>query len=507
MYFKWALCIIWCLAGTSLFAQTFKVQGKITTTKLEPLAFVSVQVRDMRKGTITKEDGTYELNLEPGKYDLIISMIGYTSQVIPLVVNSDYVQNVILEEDDTKSMDEVIIKARAKDRAEEIIRAVIQHKDDILAAAGPYSCNVYIKAIQQTASTKEKLITEKDVAEAIDTFGHMAMAEISLHLDHESDSRMKEERLGVKTNGKAEGLYYLSTTEGSFNFYHNLVQVPSISTTPFLSPISYSGLIAYKFKTEKIERKGNHKIYTISVKPRQLSNATVQGEVTVSDSAWVLLHTHFSFPEYHLTEYDAFEIDQQYSLVQNKAWLLTRQQFTYSSKWRKHKLSGQTTALYTDYELNKQFGKHYFGTELGVTTGEAYTKDSTFWNTVRTEPLSPKEIHFIQYKDSIYRATHTTAYLDSIDRLTNAITWKKVGLLGQTFYNRTKQRTWSLPPVVSLYQPIAFGGTRITPRIYYAKEFPSRKNVSVFANVSYGIRNKDLNGSVYINRLYNPFNR
>ena len=507
MHFRGTLLILWCLMGTSLYAQMVKVQGKITTTKLEPLAFVSVQVKDMRKGTITKEDGTYELNLEPGKYDLIVSMIGYTSQVIPLVVNSDYVQNIILEEDNSKSLDEVIIRAKSKDKAEEIIRAVIQHKEDIVAAAGAYSCNVYIKAVQQTANTSERIITQKQVAEVVDSFNHMAMAEISLRLDYQSENRRKEERLGIKSNGKATGLYYLSTTEGTFNFYNNLVSVPSLSVTPFLSPISYSGLMAYKFKTIKIERKGNHKIYTISVKPRQLSNATVQGEVTISDSAWVLLHTHFSFPEYHLVEYDSFEIDQQYSLIDNKAWLITRQQFTYSSKWRKHKLSGQTTALYTNYELNKQFDKRYFGTELSATTGEAYAKDSTFWNTVRTEPLSSKEIHFIQYKDSLYRATHTAAYLDSIDRLTNAITWKKVGFLGQTLYNRTKQRTWSLPPVVSLYQPIAFGGTRITPRVYYGKTFPSHKAVSVFANLSYGLRNNDLNGSVYINRLYNPFHR
>src|SRR5260221_10271032 len=39
-----------------------------------------------------------------------------------------------------------------KYRSEEIIRNVIRNKDDILSAAGLYSCNVYIKATQEESS-------------------------------------------------------------------------------------------------------------------------------------------------------------------------------------------------------------------------------------------------------------------------------------------------------------------------------------------------------------------
>jgi predicted RNA-binding protein len=73
-----------------------------------------------------------------------------------------------------------------------------------------------------------------------------------------------------------------------------------------------------------------------------------------------------------------------------------------------------------DYELNKQFPKNYFGVEVSATTEEAYKRDSSFWQTVRIEPLTAKEIKFIQYKDSIYRVTHTKQYLDSLtERLIN----------------------------------------------------------------------------------------
>ncbi len=70
-----------------------------------------------------------------------------------------------------------------------------------------------------------------------------------------------------------------------------------------------------------------------------------------------------------------------------------------------------------------------------------------------------------------------------------------------------KEDTWSFPPLITLYQPFQFGGTRIQPFFNYSKTYESRKNIFVAADVSYGFRNKDINGSLRMSRLYNPFNR
>ena len=491
-------------------AQSFKLRGKVTNTKLEPLAFASIQLKEEQTGVISKEDGSYELNLEVGQYNLVVSMIGYKTQVINVVLNKDYIQNIILEEEDKADLEDIIIKVKVKDRAEEIMRNVIRNKDEIMAASGAYSANLYIKAIQQDSVSRKKDRAKTDSAvfqnPNADLQG-MAMTEVLLHLDYESDVRMKEQRLGVKKSGNPEGLFYLSATKGNFNFYNNLVRVPAISAIPFLSPVSYSGLLAYKFKTLKTERVNGLRVFTISVKPRQISNATVEGEITIQDSTFAILHTRFSFPSYHLPQYDFFEVDQEYAYVQNKAWMIKRQQFNYYSKAGKRVLSGQTLVVYSDFQLNKQFGKNYFGSEVSATAKTAYEKDSTFWETVRTEPLSEKEVRFIHFQDSVFRASHTTAYLDSVDRITNKITWKKLGLFGQTFFNRSKERTWVIPPVISLYEPFQFGGGRINPSFYYFKRYESKKDITLFADMSFGLRNKDINGTLRLKRMYNPFNR
>lgn len=507
---QYRIFLILVLVVVSLKSEAQKVYGKVTNTKMEPLAFVSVEVKGRNSGTMSNEEGNYSLNLEEGKYDLVFSMVGYESQLVPLVIDKNgTVKNIILEEDALNALSTVVIKKKMKDPAEEIIRNVIRHKNEIMAASGAYSCTLYIKAIQEDSLSAEKSKwNKKDTIEDVNKdLRQMQMAEIALHLDYESLDRMKEERIGVTKVRRFSGLFYLSATDGDFNFYNNLLKVPSVSEIPILSPVSYSGLIAYKFKTKEIRKEGARKIYVISVKPGRLSNATVEGEITIEDSSWVILHTKFSFPKYHLPEYDFFEVEQDYQFVNNEAWMISRQQFTYFSKAGKRKVSGRTTVSYKDFELNKIFDKKHFGVEVSATEQFAYERDSAFWQTVRTEPLSQKEIRYIRYKDSIYAATHTREYLDSVDRIINKITWKKVVFQGITYSNHERGSNWYFGTLPSIFQPFQFGGSRLGLFFNYSKMYKSKKYISLWNNLSYGIRNQDVNGTIRFSKLYNPFKR
>ncbi len=508
------LLITLLIVSSAATAQSVKLYGKITNAKMEPLAFASVQVKEYKQGSVTKEDGSYELELDEGKYELIVSMVGYKAQVLSIIIRkANLQQDIILEASDATNLSEVTIKGKFKDKAEEYIRNVIRNKETIEAAAGAYSCNVYIKALQEDSmevkkpkkQAKNDSLLKANAGNA--EMNRMAFAEIVLRLDRESSRRIKEERTGVSKRGNANNLFFLSTTEADFNFYNNIVNIPTISQTPFLSPLSYSGLMAYRFKTLKTETINGRKIYTIGVKPRQLSNATVEGEITIVDSIWVVLHTKLQLPKYHLAEYDFFEVEQQYEFVNGKAWMITRQELTYKALSDKKKSSGRTVVSYKDFELNKIFDKKYFGTELSSAAAEAYKRDSSFWQANRTEPLTEKEVRFIHYKDSIYQATHTKAYLDSVDSVTNKITWQKILFKGQELNDHEKRRHWNLPALYTLYQPFSFGGTRLQAFVGYSKTFESRKNIFINGDLSYGFRNKDINGAVRINRLYNPFNR
>lgn len=509
MTVKPILLISLLLCSLSSLAQLYKVSGVVMDSKKEPLQLASVEVKELRKGTVTKDDGSFSFYLERGKYDLVVSMVGFKTKIVTFYINNeDVVENVMMENDEGASLGEVILKVKTRDRAEELIRNVIKYKEPILNAIGSYSCNVYIRAFQLDSGVVKRRKPEETDSVQRENFDGMSMTEVSLHLDKSAGGQVREERIGVnKRGGRDESLFYLTTTDGDFYIFNNMIQAPPVSKIPFVSPLSYSGLVAYKFKTIKIDRTIKPKVYTIAIRPRQLSNATIEGEIRIQDSTWTVLSTEFRIPSAHMPEFDYMEVKQEYGKVGDSARMITRQQFNYYTKVKGGRLYGETIAIYSGYDLKKNFKKGHFGNEVSTTTQQAYEKDSLFWQQVRTEPMSVQQAKYVRYQDSVYRYMRSETYLDSMDRILNRITWSKMLIFGQTFNDHKKERMWILPPITSLIQPIAFGGARLKVAGAYRKTYPSRKNLSLEADLNYGFRNHDLNGTIGLRRKYNPFNQ
>lgn len=487
-------------------AQLYKLSGTVLDDKKEHLAFASVEIKELQRGLLSKDDGSFEFYLERGKYTLVVSMTGYKPLVRTVYINNnDVTETVIMEENEAATLGEVIVKAKSRDRAEELIRNVVRIKNSILDAIGSYSYNAYIKAFQLDSGINKKKLS--DTALITPDYSGMALSEIAVHVDKNENGQIKEERIGVSKRGNTEGLFYLTVTDGDFYLYGNLINTPPVSKIPFISPLSNAGLLAYKFKTLKIDRTIAPKVYTISIRPKQLSNAVIEGEIKIQDSTWNVISANYRLPAAHMPGYDYMEVKQDYQKVGDSARMISRQQFLYYTKSKNGRLYGETTVDYTNYELKKDFKKGYFGNEVSTTTVQAYEKDSSFWQSVRTVPLSVQQSLYVKYQDSIYAYQHSEAYLDSMDRVLNKITWKKMLIFGQIFNDHKKERMWILPPITSLIMPISFGGARLHLAGAYRKTFTDKKTLSVEADLSYGFRNKDVNGMVSVSRMYNPFNR
>jgi hypothetical protein len=499
------LLFIFLLISAVSSAQLYKISGYILDDKKERLPLASVEIKEPKKGTVSKDDGSYEFYLERGRYELVVSMIGYQPKVITFYINNeDVMENVTLEAEEGASLDEVVIKAKLKDRAEDIIRNVIRNKETVLDAIGSYSVNAYIKAFQLDSNFTKK----KEGSDSIEAtgFDKMGLTEVVLRVDRNSNGQIKEERVAVKRMGSGESLFYLSALDGDFFIYDNLIKAPPVSRIPFLSPLSYSGLLAYRFKTLKIDRTVKPKVYTIAIRPRQLSNATIEGEINIQDSTWNVMSVSYRLPSAHMPEYDYMEVRQDYDKLGDSARVITRQQFVYYTKTKKGKIYGETTVAFSDYKLKQQFRKGHFGLEISSTSQEAYERDSVFWHSVRREPLSRQQELYARYQDSITRYMKSEAYLDSIDRVLNKITWKKMLIFGQIFNDHRKERMWILPPITTVIQPVAFGGARLKLSGAYRKTYANRKNLNVDADISFGFRNRDVNGELSMKRKYNPFN-
>jgi hypothetical protein len=90
----------------------FTVSGNITDTKNgEELIGASVYIEELKIGAATNTYGFYSLRVSPGKYNLVVSYIGYETQKIALdVTTADKKLNVQLKEE-KQQLDEIVISA------------------------------------------------------------------------------------------------------------------------------------------------------------------------------------------------------------------------------------------------------------------------------------------------------------------------------------------------------------------------------------------------------------
>lgn len=491
--------------------QNIKLKGRVSNAKLEPLSFVTVQIKGLQIGTRTDDKGEYQFMLEEGEYELVFSLLGYEKQTLKFILDKQTTTQHIILNESTSSINDVRIIAQKKDQAEQIIRNVIQQKEKNTQAIKSYAVDLYIKATEEreellSAKRQRKLLADT-TRKNMDTIPNMSINEVLLTLHYQYPDKMKETRTAVSRRGRQAGLFFLSTTDGDFSLYNNLIKIPALSEMPMLSPISYSGLIAYKYKTKQIIRKKDHSIYIIQFSPTKLGNALVQGEVEIIDTSWAIVNFHYSFPSFHMAEYSYFEVFQENNLVNDKAWLPSKQEFIYIAKQKRSSNNGRTIALYDNYKLDTTFKARYFNTEISSTSASAYEKDSNFWNTVRKVPLSDAEIKYIKKSDSIYNATHSKTYLDSVDKAENKIKILKILVLGINHQNHVRKENWYIFPLLNAYRPLMPGGARIGTGGSYNRQFENKKAISLSADITYGIRNRDFMGELRLFHLYNPFSR
>jgi len=501
---------LWC------FAQDFyKLRGYVYSENNEPLVGASVRVVNGNTGTVTDEKGKYEIKLLEGLNRISISSMAYQTEVFEVVADKDLTKNVFLKIDQ-KQLDEVVVRVKKKDYSYEVIKKMIENKDAYLSQYQNYKAKAYIKSVEKVehkiAKKKEddlppKLDEQLKVADKQpqkkDSIPNLNIFECQLTRHQGNASQQKEEREAVKKIGDQSTLFFKSVTDGEFNLYRNHQKMAKIGDNEFTSPLSDLTFLSYKFQLVKYYFEGTEKIYQIKVIPRSLGNALYEGVIEVLEDKWVLKSVDLKLTRRGLLRYDEFAFKQEFENVQNR-WMPTKTTYNWKIKEGSSTKVGQTEVLQSDYAFDLNLPKRFFGDEVGVTTENAYKRDSTFWKKIRPKPLTKDEQKVIKEKERLEILYNSKAYLDSIDHIYNKITLLKIVYSGIGHINRVKKTTWFFEPILGLLQPIAIGGLQVRYGAGYYKRFENRKQMGFNTNLTYGIRNQDLKGSVRMYYFYNP---
>ncbi len=507
--------------------------GLVVDTASAPLPMVQIFNREGAKMGQTRLDGNFNLRLEPGAYKLIFSHPNYHSVEIALLVKQD--QNDTLNirlSHQTEKIGVVEIHRDYKDPGPDYMRKTIEKRDYWHNQIPNQSATLYIKAFQLNANKKRpkavksspvesdpSSLTSSAIPEKTKTpteprdTGPQAKAfvEIVMQRDATTDGKIKEIRDGVTKIGARDnlvGLYYLTTTDGDFNLYQNLIQAPALSSMPVMSPLSSSAILAYRFRYLGSYQDSTYgRILRIGVNSRQTANATFTGELHIVDSTFWVYKSFLKFPKHLMGEYDEMQINQYYKLDSAQHLLIDSQRFNYITKTVGSTDNATTYVQYKTITVNPTFPKNHFGLEISRTNQEAYERDSSYWESQRTQPLNDNEVKFINRADSIKRVQTSDKYLDSIEAKINKITVRSLVIEGQGYQNRKKGLEIGLAPLWTGYNPFWAGGPRLGLFCSIKKTLKNKQELDFNENLSYGVNNNDLQGTVYFGHLYNPIKR
>jgi len=518
------------LAFTSMGQQL--IHGKVLDEEGIAIPFAKLYVKDQADlRTMADVDGYYEMRLFPGEYYMVITSTGYEQlESYVAIDDSTITRDFQLNPVTIQEIEGVSVATKKSNPGREIMLKVVQKRDSINPWNYPHSVNAYIRATEKIerkenkdGKTKKKKKKREEELEEIDPNGiedpfaekrkadeklanGMNLVEVDLTRHFGGKNKVKEIRNGYEKRGsKYTHLYYTTTVKSNFNFFQNLLHLDDLHQTPVASPISGPGILSYKYRLEEQYEEGGYKINKIRIIPRNIATTTLSGHIYVIDSLWLVQKLDLTMEKGNLLIYDHFSISQEYEHPGDSICVLTNQVLNYGVKYKNETSEGSTVATFNDYDFNPQFPPKYFNNELAVTEQEAYDKDSTFWQSKRTEQLTPEEQKYIAVKDSIEEYRNRKEYLDSIDADFNKVTALKVLWWGVDHRNRAKKTQWTINSLAAMLRPLYIAGPRLAPGFSYFKKWEDERTLDSYSEVSIGILNWDPKIDTWWKYRYDPF--
>ena len=497
------------------------LKGTVTDQYDEGIPGVRVFVKNTTYGVITNYNGEYFLELKDKKdYLISFNMVGFSDSTVKINIDSKYTQLDIQLKETTQELETVEIYADKVDIAKKVIKESNAVKKKWRKSVEQYTCNTYIK----TSLEKEyKPMVAKRMEMKSDSFvgGKSKMNFIESYAitkyqapNNYHEKIIAEHDYAEKGSNTVSGsvsfdfgddvvptqyiehnpyIFYEKVEDGNFNLYQNLVTLPRISTKPILSPIADGSFVSYKYKLNSVFFENGQKIYNIEVTPRNKQAPLFSGNLYIIDSLWVIKSFDLSINSSTMEFFKTFRIIQDYENIDGN-WVVVRREFNYTINEIQQIISANTRVSHTNYNFNPEFDKKEFNDEILSYDTEAFNKDSSYWNNLRPIQLKQTELDFIHEQDSITKFLESEAYLDSIDKAYNRLTFWDVTLNGIGFRNRYKKQSIYFNSLLSSLKVFGVGGLRYGLGGNYSKEFENAHKIKLEGDLDYGFNNKDIKG-------------
>lgn len=388
---KYLLIIAVLFAGLSSQAQTFLLTGRVTGRDNGPVAFAAVYIRNSTYGTVANEEGSYQLKLSAGNYDVVYRFVGYKEITQKITISDRNVQHNVQLIDES-----FVLKKFSSDSTMDIVRKVINKREYYLKQVDKYSCVVYVKGVQKLDHAPKSLMGQNVSGTlSVDSTGKgiLYQSESLSNYYFQQPNKVKEEMIASKALGQNTAFSYSKASDLAVNFYQDIFYIQGLSTHGFISPLASKALKYYRYELMGSKIEDGIKIHKIKVVPRHTYVPGFTGYIYIVDGDWRLYSADLMLTKQDngINLVDTMRVSQEYVPITDSVWLPLAAQYSFEGSVLGFQFEGYYLNIYNHYNLNPDFPEHYFnGERMRMDTIEN-TRDSTYWYNVRPVPLTKQE--------------------------------------------------------------------------------------------------------------------
>ncbi len=466
----YSLIVLCCLLPLHLFAQL--LTGKITDVSGEAIPNATLYIREVALGITADDNGEFQASLKKGSYTCDFSSLGYERKTLPLTIDKAETHLAVVMEKKVYALKEVIISANREDPAYAIMRKAIGMAPFYLHQIEKYESSIYVKGSVKVEKIPRLMTFGSNGKKLKNLTNKLFLIESQNEVSFTSPNRYEQKVLAFSSTLPAD---------------IDAGQVMSVMTANIydpnafgrISPLAPGAFSYYKFALEGISMEGEHMINKIRVQPKKNNPKLVSGWLYIIENSWNVQSADLSATELGVTirftaTYNevipsaflptAYDIDMKvdamgvkatgkyYSSIQYKTvelsgaaqpaspksqeqlnTLAAKEELSNREAYKMAKLMKETTEPEETKKERESLEINPGNANIKVTVDTlAGTRDSTYWETIRKQPLKKDEIVSYQVRDSLKTRMETLRSKDSLQNRTPAY-WIGKLVTGESF--------------------------------------------------------------------------
>ena len=412
------------------FMQSFaQIKGVVKDAKTgEPIPFLTVHYEGTTKGVVTDLEGVFSIESYADRDELTFSSVGYTTQVVSIKKQSDFLE--VLMEPLDYTLDEVVIKpkrqrySRKNNPAVELMKKVVAAKElSDLKQKDYYSFNTYQKitlalnnitadSLRESKLFKKYPFFKDQVEYCPDIKKRILPISVDESLTQKVYRKDPKSEKSVIKGMKSTGISELFNTAGDIlttilkdvfqnvNVYQDRVR---LFQYPFDSPISDNGISFYKYYIMDTIMVEKDKCFHLTFVPNNSQDFGFTGEIYIlADSTFRLKRCKLNLPKKTDVNYvENMKIMQDYGPLDTGEWVQKTDDMLCELNLFGGRFMVRRATKNSEYSFAEIPNAIFKQKGQEIKDVNAMMKDETFWAQYRDVKLTGSEKNMGNFIDNL----------------------------------------------------------------------------------------------------------